>query len=144
VAEAANREKTGIFINGKSQVVEMLKSMNATDKNKLLQNLKIRNPALAKELAELCFGFESIWDLSDEHLRTVFMQVKPVLIGLALYMSNGKNQRRVLSLLNREHAVKSYEVMTQDLSSHRKECLKAQEKILEIIFDLARRKIIQF
>lgn len=138
------KEKTGIFIDGKRQVIELLKTMQGSDKKKLLGNIKLRNPLLAKELAELCFNFDSLWDLSDDHLRTIFMQVKPVLIGLALYVSNSKNQKRVLSLLSRESAIKAYEIMTQDLSSNRKDCLKAQEKILEVAIDLSRRKQILF
>ena len=137
-------EKNGVFLDGKNQVIELLKSMGASDKTTLLKNLRLRNPVLAKELSEQCFHYNNIWELSDESLENIFQHTKPIVIGLALHMTSTKNQRRALSLLGREQALKAYEIMTQDLSSHRSDCLKAQEKILEVALDLSRRKIIQF
>ena len=40
-------ENGGVFINGKKQVIELLQRMDATDKVKLLKNLRLRNPTLA-------------------------------------------------------------------------------------------------
>ena len=45
-----NAENGGVFINGKGQVIELLRKMDGADKAKLLKNLRLRNPTLAKEL----------------------------------------------------------------------------------------------
>ncbi len=137
-------EKSGIYINGRQQVVDLLKHMDAGDKQRLLRNLKGRNPTLAKELSEQAFSYNNIWELDDEHLARLLGSVKPVILGLALSQSPIKQQKRALSLLPREGALKAYEVMTKDLSSNRRECLRAQEKILELAVDLSRRQLIRF
>jgi flagellar motor switch protein FliG len=136
--------ENGVYINGKAQVVELLKNMSASDKSKLLKNLRLRRPDLAKELTESCITFESLWDLNDEELRTIISQVKPQILGLALSLSHVRNQRRALSLISREMAVKAFEIMQRDLSSNRTECLKAQQKIVELAINLNRSRIIQF
>jgi flagellar motor switch protein FliG len=139
-----NSSEKGIFINGKKQVIELLQQMEATDKAKLLKNLRVRNPVLAKELTESCINFESIWDLNDESLKTVVSQVQPTILGLALSLVHVKNQRRALSLISREQALKAFDIMQKDLTSNRNECLRAQQKILEMAMSLNRSRIIQF
>lgn len=136
--------ENGIFINGKKQVIELLQKMDAGDKARLLKNLRTRNPVLAKELTESCLSFESIWDLSDECLKTVVNQVQPTILGLALSLVHVKNQRRVLSLLSREQALRAFDIMQKDLTGNRHECSRAQLKVLEVAMNLQRNKIIQF
>ena len=136
--------ENGVFINGKKQVIELLQSMDASDKAKLLKNLRSRNPSLAKELTESCISFESLWDLSDECLKTVVSQIQPTILGLALSFVHVKNQRRVLSLISREMALKAFDILQKDLTNNRSECIKAQNKILELALTLYRNRIIQF
>lgn len=136
--------ENGIFINGKKQVIELLQRMDAGDKARLLKNLRNRNPVLAKELTESCISFESIWDLSDECLKTVVSQVQPAILGLALNLVHIKNQRRALSLISRDMAMKAFEIMQKDLTSNRNECIRAQQKIVELAVNLHRNRIIQF
>lgn len=136
--------ENGIFINGKKQVIELLQRMDAGDKARLLKNLRTRNPALAKELTESCISFESIWDLHDECLKTIVSQVQPAILGLALNLVHVKNQRRALSLISREMALKAFEIMQKDLTGNRNECLRAQLKIVELAVNLHRNRIIQF
>jgi flagellar motor switch protein FliG len=139
-----NAENGGVFINGKRQVIELLQQMDASDKAKLLKNLRVRNPSLAKELTESCLSFESIWDLDDECLKTVVSQVQPAILGLALSLVHVKNQRRALSMISRDMALKAFEIMQKDLTGNRSECLRAQQKILELAVNLNRNRIIQF
>lgn len=136
--------ENGIFINGKKQVIELLQKMDAGDKARLLKNLRNRNPSLAKELTESCISFESIWDLDEECLKTVVSQVQPAILGLALSLVHVKNQRRALSLISRDQAIKAFDIMQKDLTSNRNECFRAQQKILELAMNLHRNRIIQF
>lgn len=138
------KSEQGIFINGKKQVIELLQKMDSGDKARLLKNLRTRNPVLAKELTELCISFESIWDLDDECLKTVVSQVQPAILGLALSLVHVKNQRRALSLISREMALKAFDIMQKDLTGNRHECIRAQQKILELALNLHRNRIIQF
>lgn len=140
----AKTNENGIFINGKGQVIELLQQMNAADKSKLLKNLRLRNPTLAKELTESCISFESIWDLDEAGLKTVVSQVQPAILGLALSLVHVKNQRRALGLIPRESAVRAFEIMQKDLTSNRNECIRAQQKILDLALSLHRNRIIQF
>ncbi len=137
-------EKNGIYINGRQQVVDMLRHMDQNEKARLLRGLRHRNPVLAKELSEQCFSYENVWYLSDDDLGKILGGVKPVILGLALALTSLKNQKRALSVIPREQALKAYEVMTKDLSGNRRECLRAQDKILEVAIDLSRRRIVQF
>jgi flagellar motor switch protein FliG len=139
-----NSSEKGIFINGKNQVIELLQRMDGPDKAKLLKNLRNRNPSLAKELTESCISFESIWDLDDEGLKTLVSQMKPAILGLALSLVHTKNQRRALSLISREMALKAFEIMQKDLTSNRSECIRAQSKVLELAMSLHRNRVIQF
>lgn len=136
--------ENGIFINGKGQVIELLRTMSGPDKTRLLKNLRVRNPALAKELTESCISFESIWDLDDQALKTLLPQVQPAILGLALSLVHVKNQRRALSLISKEMAMKAFEIMQRDLTSNRSECQRAQNKVLELAMQLHRNRIIQF
>ena len=136
--------ENNIYINGRQQVVELLRHMDTSDKTTLLRNLKGRNPTLAKELSEQCISFDNIWGLDDEDLSKVLSGLKPVILGLALNLSSIKNQKRSLSLLSRTQAMKAYEVMTKDLSDNRRECIRAQEKILEYALELNRNQNIRF
>jgi flagellar motor switch protein FliG len=141
---SSNQGQEGIYLNGKQQVVELLKHMDGADKAKLLRNLKGRNPVLAKELSEQCFSYENIWSLNDDDLAKILSGTKPVILGLALSLAGVKNQKRALALIPRSQALKAYEVMTKDLSQNRRECLRAQEKILEYAIELSRSQYIRF
>lgn len=136
--------ENGIFINGKGQVIELLRQMSGPDKARLLKNLRVRNPVLARELTESCISFESLWDLDDQALKTLLSQVQPAILGLALSLVHIKNQRRALSLISREMAIKAFDVLQKDLTSNRNECIRAQNKVLELALNLHKNRIIQF
>ena len=138
----SGQENTGVYLNGKKQVIELLKKMEGSDKATLLRNLKARNPILAKELAESCVNFDSIWSLDDNALRSVLSHVQPTILGLALHITQVKNQRRALSLIERPQAMRAFEIMQKDLSANRNECVRAQQKILEFAMKLHKNQII--
>jgi len=136
--------ENGIFINGKKQVVELLQKMDSKDKSILLRNIRARNPILAKELTESCISFQSIWDLRDDHLKLLLNQTQPTILGLALSLVIQKNQRRALALINRENAMRAFDIMQKDLTQNRSECIKAQNKITQLALNLQRDKLISF
>ncbi len=136
--------ENSVFINGKQQVIELVQRMDSSDKAKLLKNLRLRNPSLAKELTEACISFDALWDLDDEGLKTLFSQIKPAILGLALSLTHVRSQRRALSLVSRQMALTAFEIMQKDLTGNRNECLRAQQKIVELAITLHRNKVLTF
>ena len=49
-----------VFINGKEQVVDLLKALPTEERDRLLANMRIKNPALTNELARLATSFEKV------------------------------------------------------------------------------------
>ena len=136
-------ENQGVFINGKEQIIELLQFLPDSEKQKLLLNIKARNASMAKELSERSLSFNNILDLNEESLKKVFSMCSPAIIGLALYLTTRAYQRKVLSLIARESAEQAFHIMNRDLSTKRRECIKAQEKIVETAISLSRRNIIK-
>ncbi|OFZ23540.1 MAG: hypothetical protein A2202_04800 [Bdellovibrionales bacterium RIFOXYA1_FULL_36_14] len=129
-----------VFINGRAQVIEMLQYMEDEDRNTLLKNIRIRNPILANELLEKSLVFENIGKLSDHEIRLVINYVQPTIMGVALKNVNQDLQRRVLGLAQRAFAEKAYEIMIKSIGNEMTHIRKAQNKILETMVALNKKK----
>ena len=57
-----------IYINGKSEAISMLKLLTRQERNRILSQIKIKNPSLADELNNNCVSFIDIESLGDEIL----------------------------------------------------------------------------
>lgn len=134
----------GIFINGKQQIIEMLQFMNESDKQRLLKNISARNAIMGRELAEQSFSLKDLIRLNDHALTLVLRYSNAPIIGLALYLLPVDFQRRALSLMERSSAEDAYHIMSQNLSSKKIECQRAQKKLLEAAIELSRRNQISF
>ncbi|OFZ25076.1 MAG: hypothetical protein A2381_14160 [Bdellovibrionales bacterium RIFOXYB1_FULL_37_110] len=129
-----------VFINGRAQIIEMLQYMEDEDRNTLLKNIRIRNPILANELLEKSLVFENIGKLSDHEIRLVLNYVQPTIMGVALKSVNQDLQRRVLGLAQRGFAEKAYEIMIKSIGNEMTHIKKAQNKILETMVALNKKK----
>ena len=129
-----------VFINGRAQVIEMLQYMEDEDRNTLLKNIRIRNPILANELLEKSLVFENIGKLSDHEIRLIINYVQPTIMGVALKNVNQDLQRRVLGLAQRAFAEKAYEIMIKSIGNEMTHIRKAQNKILETMIALNKKK----
>ena len=60
--KSPNNKKSNenIYINGKGQIIEMLKIMPMAEKMKLLKNIGLRNAPMARELSEESLSFASM------------------------------------------------------------------------------------
>ncbi len=134
-----NSEQT-VFINGRAQIIEMLQYMEDDDRNTLLKNIRIRNPLLANELLEKSLLFENIGKLSDHEIRFVINYVQPTIMGVALKSVSQDLQRRVLGLAQRSFAEKAYEIMIKSIGNEMTHIKKAQNKILETMVALHKKK----
>lgn len=139
---SVNAESTqqGVFINGKAQVIEMLKYMQPEEREVLLKNIKARNPQLAMELTEDCLTFNDLNRLGDEELHLIFNYVKPAVWGLALKNTPRDFQRRVLGLAARDYAEQAYQVLTTSIKNEDRDTKRAQQKIVSILGNLLKRR----
>lgn len=132
----------GIFINGRQQIIEMLRIMDTKEKSKLINNLKARNAPMAKELSEQSLSFLDLQRLSDDDLKIVTESCNPQILGLALAISNVELQRKVLGCLERSKAEIAFQIMSSNLSTKRLECQKAQMKIITSAIHMSQKGLI--
>lgn len=139
-----NNTASGVFINGKAQIIEMLQHMPREERARLLKNLKIRNPQLAEELTEQCFTFNDLDNLSDNELTMIFQYVSAPILGMALKNVERSFQRRLLSLANREYAEEAFRVLKTAYSTEKRDIKRAQNKIIETLVSLKKRRQVNF
>jgi flagellar motor switch protein FliG len=135
-----NNSPSGIFINGKAQIIEMLQHMPREERAKLLKNLKVRNPQLADELTEQCFTFNDLDNLEDHELQMIFQYITAPILGMALKNVERAFQRRLLSLAGREYAEEAFRVLKTSYSTEKRDVKRAQNKIIEVLVSLKKRR----
>ncbi|MBL7665589.1 MAG: hypothetical protein JNM93_10690 [Bacteriovoracaceae bacterium] len=131
--------KEKIRVNGKQQMIDLLKFMEGEEKTNLIRNIVKRNPTLARELMEASFNFKSLNNMSDDKIVLVLGYVNNAVIGLALKNSPASFQRRVLSLLERSRAEEAFGIL-QRTGHAISSVLKAQEKIVSVAVALSKKK----
>lgn len=136
----AESNQQGVFINGRTQIIEMLKFMQPEEREVLLRNIKSRNPQLAMELTENCLTFHDLNRLGDEELCLIFNYVKPAIWGLALKSTPRDFQRRILTLAPRDYAEQTYQTLTTTLKNEARDTKRAQQKIVSILGNLLKRR----
>jgi flagellar motor switch protein FliG len=140
----ANNSNQGVFINGKAQIIEMLQHMPREERNKLLKNLKVRNPQLAEELSDSCFTFNDLDSLSDYELQMIFNYISAPILGMALKTVERNFQRRLLSLADRNYAEEAFKVLKTPYANEKRDTKRAQSKIIETLASLKKRKQVTF
>lgn len=129
-----------VFINGKAQIIEMLKFMSPAERDKLIQNIRVRNSQLADELLEQSLTFSSLDELSDEDLSLIFNTISAPILGVALKGAGRNFQRRVLSLAPRDYAEKAYEIMMTTISNEKRDVTRAQNKVISNLASVFKRR----
>lgn len=136
----ANNSANGVFINGKAQIIEMLQHMPRHERATLIKNLKARNPQLAEELSEQCFTFSDLDSLEDFELKAIFQSVTAPVLGMALKNVEKSFQRRLLSLAERSYAEETFRVLNNNYANEKRDTKRAQNKIIEILVSLKKRR----
>lgn len=126
----------GVFINGKAQVVEMLKFMSPQERSRLLKHIRSQNVILADELSASSVGIEHIGDMTDEQIKFVFKYINAPIMGIALKGVGADLQRRILLLADRNYAEETYKYMTMDLQNEDHDITRAQEKVKSCIINI--------
>lgn len=128
---SASRE--GRFINGRKQVINLLKKMPELEKKRLLDNMMFRNSPLTKELQRESISFESIGKLPDHTLKSSLDDIGAQIIGLALKGMDPGFQKRILQLMEYNDAQMAFKTMVAPIKNTAQLRAKAQEKIISSI-----------
>lgn len=141
--QAKQDKKEGIYINGKGQIIEMLRVMPTEEKMRLLKNLSIRNSSLARELSEESFSFESFENFKAETIQSVLSYLTPETVGIALRGSNVGFQKKILGLMDRNHAETAYKFMTGPIENALKNVERARNRILTTVMELYKKNLVK-
>ncbi len=132
-----------VFINGRAQILEMFQYLNPDERERLLKQIRIKNPQLAAEIVETSIQFKSILDLTDHEITRVLGYIKAPILGVALKSLKVAEQRRVLSLCSREFAEEAFKVMSTRLANEGRDVERACAKIKAIMAALSKKQLIQ-
>tara|TARA_R110002049_G_scaffold58651_3_gene159320 strand:- start:100 stop:507 length:408 start_codon:yes stop_codon:yes gene_type:complete len=132
-------KSASVFINGRAQIIEMLQIMPTAEKEKLLKNIRARNPQMAQELMVQSLTFDQVARLGDDDLLALIEAVRPVVWGVALKGQKPEFQRRVLSVAPRGYAEEAYGFLTATLQNEKRDVKRAQSKIIEILIGLSKK-----
>ncbi len=136
-------EKNDIVINGRAQVVEILKRLPEDHKNKILKSLKNRDSSLAHELSWQTLTFEGIAKAQDIQVKALLEYISSPVIAIALKDQDVGIQKKFLTNLSRDRAKEVFQLLksnTTPISNVK----KAQHKITEIAITLIQKKTISF
>ncbi|MBF0361442.1 MAG: hypothetical protein HQK49_10535 [Oligoflexia bacterium] len=137
-----NQKSTlGGFIDGKKQIIDMLKMMSPQEKVRLLKNVKNRNPIMAHELMKEGISFEQLSIIGKDKLQIILSHINPAIMGMALKSSSPQTQRYILKESPREYALEAYKIMTTPIEGASSKSDMAKEKILKLATDIFGKQI---
>ena len=126
----------GVFLNGKHKLIKMLQALTETEKDSLLERVGRKNPKLAEELKFKSITFNKIFNLDDKSIRLLIKQINPSILGVSLKGSPINQQRRVLSLAQRDYAERAFAMLTNAINDEENSIIKSQQKVIESIGSL--------
>lgn len=139
MSQSQDNQSKGVFLNGKAQIIEMLKVLDGEEKQKLMKLIIARNPTLGKELQEKSFSFNNLMTLTDSNIKLMIKSVNAQIMGIALKGCNLRLQKKVLSLAPREYAEEAYEILVSAHKNDQKDINRAQEKVLQTVVQILKR-----
>lgn len=138
-----NDQVGGVFLNGKAQILEMMPLLSPVERNKLIKNIRMKNPQLADELVENSITFKNILDLNDDTIQVILRYVKAPILGVALKSLTPDHQRKILCLCEREYAEQAYKAMRARLSREIQDIDKACLRVKSVMGALIRKGYIK-
>jgi flagellar motor switch protein FliG len=137
-----NNQNTGVFINGKAQIAEMLPLLTPEERSRLLNNIRMRNKELADELQAESITIFSMMDLEDNDLKTIMKYINAPVFGIALKPFSYMEKKRILSIADRSYAEETFRAMTATLTDEEKAIKSAGERLKRVLVSLARKRMI--
>lgn len=131
-----------IVVNGRAQVIDILKNLDESHRVNLLKNLAKKNAPLARELSLQTVSFQSFLQLSPKDLALTMEYVSDLVLSYALHRADDSSLKKVLSSLPSGRALSLFgQLKKQQVMISEQQ--RAQQKIVEIMTTLAQQKIIQ-
>ena len=121
--------KTGIYINGKEQALEILKLLSPKERNRILSSINLKNPTLANELKQNSISSKDLEEYSMIDFKRVFERIKPEVIGLSLQGTSKVFQQNVLKSAPREYAEKAFKTLMLKVPDSKRETIIRAKKI---------------
>ena len=84
----------------------------------------------------VCLTFNKIFNLDDKSIRLLIKQINPSILGVSLKGSPINQQRRVLSLAQRDYAERAFAMLTNAINDEENSIIKSQQKVIESIGSL--------
>ena len=132
-----DKTNQGIFINGKAQIIDMLKYMQEDERTTLLKNIQARNPQLAKELYAESISFGTIYSLDQVDLGALASYIKAEIMGVALKGAKPEFQRKLLSSVPRPYAEVAFTYINKNLGANEdRDVGRAQKRVSDTIVAL--------
>jgi hypothetical protein len=113
--------KNGVFINGKEQIVELLKVLPREE-----------NPELTDELFNLSNTVEDLCQLSELQVKQICLQLPAPIMGLSLKAYDEDTQRHLLSHMPREYAEEVFENIFTKFQNEKQLIQRSKQKLREI------------
>lgn len=137
-----NNESGGVFLNGRAQVLEMFQYLTQEEKERLIRQIRPRNPELANEMLETSISFDLLPQLSEDTISRILTYVKAPILGVALKKLKVNDQRKVLSVCDRAYAEEAFRVMNTRLTNEARDVERACSRIRSVMSALSKKKII--
>lgn len=132
-----------IFLNGKAQVIELLRLMAPAEKDHLIKSIRLKDPSLAGELSEKGASFKDLRRLNDDDLSTLISHINPQIMGLALKEAPLAFQRRALCQARRPYAEEAFQILTTTYATEKRDSQRAQDKVLAVLSRLTKSGVIK-
>jgi len=124
-----------IIINGRAQVIELLKKLPSENKEKILKSVRQKNPKLAKELSMYTVTFDTFFELEEDKLNIVLPYISNRILALALKSMDHHGQRKILRSLAKSRAMEVFSIIRAD-TGPLQDSMKARDKIAQILGSL--------
>ena len=132
----SKNKKSGHFINGKNQIIDMLRVMPINEKKVLIENLKRRNPKAALEFSKESISINNLINLQREHFLLLSNHINFEIMGIALKNTSLDVQKRILSLLPKNYAEECFNTLFTPVEISKSEINKAKNKVIAIAIQL--------
>lgn len=135
-------QNTGVFVNGKAQIAEMLPLLTVEERTRLLNNIRLRNKELADELQAESVTALAIMDLEDHEIKSVMRYIKAPILGIAMKPFSYMEKKRILNIADRGYAEETFQAMTATLTDEDKAIKNAGSRLRNVLVNLAKKRII--
>jgi len=128
--------KERIPVNGKAQIIDMLRVMPVDERRALLKNMGQMDKKRTVELMELSISMSNIEGLEESEIQLIVESCSAPVLGVALKNCPEGLQRKALRSLDRKKAEEAFEMLSTAISDEKENIMRAQRRVLQTALDL--------